>query len=237
MSLRVMTWAWKQETKSSGERLVLLALADHAGEDGECYPSTGHLGTKCSLDKKTVQRHLTALDSRGLITKLYRRKRQNGTLAGWTYRVNVREAEGTPKSPLRESAGVPAETEHECVVLEGAQVRSHEPSVSNHQLETSVTDALWEQFWKMYPRKTNKQSASKAWCKLRDIDKATAIEVLDSHINYWQEMKTQQQFIPHASTWLNARRWEDELATAQQGKQAPGMAVIRQLLEESRHAQ
>lgn len=237
MSLRVMTWAWKQETKSSGERLVLLALADHAGEDGECYPSTGHLGKKCSLDPKTIQRHLTALHDRGLITKLYRRKRQNGTLAGWLYRVNVKEAEGTQMSPLREDTDVLTETGHACVVLDSTQMPSHEPSVSNHQIEPSILDALWEQFWKMYPRKTNKQAAVKAWNKLADADKTTALEVLDLHVEHWTRSQTQQQFIPHASTWLNARRWEDELTAARQGKQAPGMAVVRQLLEEARKAQ
>ncbi len=236
MSVRVMAWVWKQETKSSGERLVLLALADHAGEDGECYPSTGHLGKKCSLDPKTVQRHLTALDERGLVSKLYRRKRQNGTLAGWTYRVNIKEADSTSTTPLRERTDVLTETVHACVDRDSTPTRWHESSVSNHQLETSVVDALWEQFWKMYPRKTNKQTASKAWDKLRDCVKATASEVLQLHVEHWERSKTQQQFIPHASTWLNARRWEDELVRTQT-KEAPGMAVVRRLLEEARTQQ
>jgi len=235
MSLRVMTWAWKQETKSSGERLVLLALSDHAGEDGECYPSTGHLGKKCSLDPKTIQRHLTALHDRGLITKMYRRKRSNGTLAGWTYRVNVIEADNAHTSPLRGDTRAPSKTTHTCDVLDVTQMRSHEPSITNRHIEPSILDALWEQFWKMYPRKTNKQAAQKAWDKLSDVDKTSALERLVGHVDHWEVNATQPQFIPHASTWLNARRWEDELSNLNTKKQAPGMAVVRQLLEQARN--
>lgn len=229
-----MAWVWKQETNSSGERLVLLALADHAGEDGECYPSSGSLGRKCSLDPKTVQRHLTALHDRGLITKLYRRKRSNGTLGGWMYRVNVDDADNASAYPLREDVEVASETPRVCPLLDRTSTRAHESSISNRQNESSLVDAEFDEWWSTYPRKTGKQSAVKAWEKLSDASRQAALSAIGAHVEHWQRSKTQQQFIPHPATWLNGRRWEDQLVTHREGKQAPGMSMVRQILEEAR---
>ncbi|MGA1037178.1 MAG: helix-turn-helix domain-containing protein [Ilumatobacteraceae bacterium] len=234
MSLRAMSWAWAQATKSSGERLVLLALADHAGEDGECWPQTGRLGEKCDLDRKTVQRHLTALDERGIIEKVSRRKRPNGTLAGWTYRLPLETSEGTPTTRLRGNADDLTEREHGRPVLEGASMPSQEPSLLNPQIEPSINNR-WSEFWEAYPRKTGKQACEKAWGKLKEVDQANAIAALGDHVALWVANQTATQFIPHPATWLNGRRWEDELPLphSQQKKSAPGMGAVRKLLEES----
>lgn len=39
MSLDATIWAWNAEVKSGSERLILLSLADRAGETHKCYPS------------------------------------------------------------------------------------------------------------------------------------------------------------------------------------------------------
>lgn len=67
-------------------------------------------------------------------------------------------------------------------------------------------------FWKAYPRKVAKANAEKAWNKLKadtelfgEIMSALEIQKRSSQWN-----KDDGQFIPHASTWLNQRRWEDD---------------------------
>lgn len=68
-------------------------------------------------------------------------------------------------------------------------------------------------FWSLYPRKTNKQAAIKAWQKLKPsndlFDKI--MHALSKHCvsDGWQ--RDGGQFIPHPSTWINGKRWEDEL--------------------------
>jgi len=235
MSLRAMTWAWEQNTRSSGERLVLLALADHAGDDGECYPHTARLAEKCSLDRKTVQRHLIALDERGLVAKLYRRKRGDGRLAGWQYRLALDTVEGAPTSPREGTPTSPPEGTPTSR-LEGTPMPSLEPSSMNRQDEPSIEPAVvdeWDRWWSTYPRKTGKQAARKAWEKLSAADRTAALAELDTHVAYWQAVATSPQFIPHAATWLNGRRWEDELPepNTPNRREAPGMSMVRRLLE------
>lgn len=238
MSIRAMSWAWQQDTKSSGERLVLLALADHAGEDGECWPHTGSLGQKCGIDARTVQRHLTSLCERGLVTKVHRRKRADGTLAGWLYRLNVDQADTTPTSCLRGDIDVVTETRHPRRVLDTTSTSSHEPSGSNHQKEPSLSVEIVDEFdrwWQTYPRKTGKQAAMKAWQRLDDTSRRAAVEALPHHVAYWEQARTASQFIPHPATWLNGRRFDDELTQPEQPqKHAPGMDMVRRVLEEAR---
>jgi len=67
--------------------------------------------------------------------------------------------------------------------------------------------AEFEQFWKAYPRKVGKGAAQKAWAAaVRKADPDRIIEAVERYA--WPD---EPSFIPHASTWLNGQRWEDEL--------------------------
>ena len=68
------------------------------------------------------------------------------------------------------------------------------------------TCVLFDQFWNLYPRKTSKQSASKAFAKLKDEDQQAAINNISRLY-----AETPVQFVPHASTYLNQGRWEDQV--------------------------
>jgi len=63
-------------------------------------------------------------------------------------------------------------------------------------------------FWQVYPRKTAKQPSQKAWLKLNIKDQMKAIK--DCIPRY---KDTPKQFIPHASTYLNQERWDEEIIT------------------------
>lgn len=66
-------------------------------------------------------------------------------------------------------------------------------------------------FWYRYPKKVARTNAERAWARLSDADRIAAYEKLPAHVAYWQLSQTLRQYIPHGATWLNQRRWEDEL--------------------------
>jgi hypothetical protein len=70
---------------------------------------------------------------------------------------------------------------------------------------------MFEDFWKLYPRKVSKRTAEASWKRLNKLEQELALEAIQQHIQYWSLKETASEFIPHASTWLNQGRWEDEL--------------------------
>lgn len=81
--------------------------------------------------------------------------------------------------------------------------------------KSGVYDGLFDQFWESYPRKTAKAPARKAFEKQKPDEKLLGemLKALDWQRKTEQWMKDSGSFIPHASTWLNQRRWEDEKTT------------------------
>lgn len=78
MSVDATRWAWLQAEIKPTAKLVLLSMADRAGETHECYPSIKRLCEDTNLDRKTVIRSLKALCDCGLMTDTGKRKGLTG---------------------------------------------------------------------------------------------------------------------------------------------------------------
>lgn len=71
-------------------------------------------------------------------------------------------------------------------------------------------------FWPIYPRKVAKPAALKAWKaqKIHTQDELDRVVAgLKKHIEVVWPGK-EKDFIPHPATWINQRRWEDDLTPA-----------------------
>lgn len=69
MSVRAINDAYRVKAGSPSSKMVLLALANHAGEDSKCWPSISKLETETELHANTVRRSLRDLERRGLISR------------------------------------------------------------------------------------------------------------------------------------------------------------------------
>ncbi|WP_394556239.1 helix-turn-helix domain-containing protein [Acinetobacter baumannii] len=67
MSLDASIWAFKAEVKTSSQRLVLLTLADRAGESHKCYPSIKRMVKDTLLNRKTIIKVLDELEASSFI--------------------------------------------------------------------------------------------------------------------------------------------------------------------------
>jgi len=70
---------------------------------------------------------------------------------------------------------------------------------------------MFDEFWSLYPRKIAKANARKAWAKLSAEQQLLAAKAINTHCEYWKAKETELEFIPHASSWLNGERYEDEI--------------------------
>jgi hypothetical protein len=76
-------------------------------------------------------------------------------------------------------------------------------------------------FWAQYPKKVGKLTAKRSWEKLSQENQQKALEAIVEHRKYWAAKGTDWEFIPHASTWLNQERFEDELVIEQKENKRP----------------
>jgi len=89
-----------------------------------------------------------------------------------------------------------------------------ECGILNVESTKPVSDANCERkkwfdcFWLQYPAKTNKQAAVKAWLKLK-IDESLYQQIMVAVAKQKNWQQWQEGYIPHGSTWLNGKRWED----------------------------
>ena len=79
----------------------------------------------------------------------------------------------------------------------------------------------FENFWSQYPKKVGKLTAKRSWEKLSLDNQQKALEAIIEHRKYWAAKGTDWEFIPHASTWLNQERFEDELVIEQKENKRP----------------
>lgn len=75
-----------------------------------------------------------------------------------------------------------------------------------------VKNEEFEIFWAIYPRRVGRGAAQKAFAKARQIaDLDVIINKVKEYMQTEQWRDPSKQYIPHAATWLNQRRWEDEV--------------------------
>jgi hypothetical protein len=93
-----MTWAWEQELPGP-QKLLLLALADHAGEDGKCYPGQMRLAEKCGVTDRSIRATIGKLEDTGLVAR-ERRTRDNGSRTSDLYELALPEESSGPNRKL-----------------------------------------------------------------------------------------------------------------------------------------
>ena len=79
--------------------------------------------------------------------------------------------------------------------------------------EMCAREARFDRFWALYPRKTAKQEAEKAFKRVDPDDELleTMIAAVEKQKKSEQWTRDGGQYIPHPATWLNQKRWTDEM--------------------------
>lgn len=102
------------------------------------------------------------------------------------------------------------------------QRKEEESKVKKSKGETTRAHVPFSEFWPLYPKKQAKAAAEKAYLKIKP-DRALfekmkkALEAQKASFD-WQ--KESGRYIPLPATWLNGKRWEDELEDVHSGLQS-----------------
>lgn len=93
---------------------------------------------------------------------------------------------------------------------EGSPAETPVAKVRKKQQEFDM-NTLFDAFWSAYPRKDGKAQAKKAFLKVKPsveiLQQISASLAAYKQTKQWQD----RQYVPHASTWLNQKRYEDNV--------------------------
>ena len=91
--------------------------------------------------------------------------------------------------------------------------KQYTSSTTSSTIAPSALDVRFAEFWKSYPKKVGKGAAEKSFKRIHPDEELLQAMILAVNkakaSQQWQ--KDNGQYIPNPATWLNQRRWEDEI--------------------------
>lgn len=200
MSIALMTAAWALDLPT-GEKIVLLSLADNANDAGHCWPSMAQIAKRAGMTTRGAQLIIQRLVAAGHLT------RAEVPGKGCNYRVHPRTT-FTPElaSPANETADTPERRSDKSSRTTSKKIKAT-PSSSPRVLAI-VGD--FDAFWLAYPRKVGRGAAERAYlkvCRVVPPDKILAA----AHAYAASRADEDPQFTAHPTTWLNQGRYDDQI--------------------------
>jgi hypothetical protein len=232
-----MARVFKFSRSKNTARLVLLALADVANDDGEVTAygrSHKVLARKANCDEGTVSRAISTLVDLGEVERV---KVGDGRSSS-DYLLHIPEGgqiEGgqiatpapadrapTPRDlppqgardapPISPSSSVEPPSSSALPGMEGAEASAPSPYT-------------FDLFWSIYPRKVAKADALKAWtAAAKSIDPGRIVAGADRYAAHRANVARQRgqaeavQYTKHPAAWLRAGMWDDELPAPDRGR-------------------
>lgn len=180
---------------------------------GYCWISNERLGEYFGISPKTVGSLIQQLAGRGYIkVELLRDEKQ--AITG--RRLWIARPDG-PCPPILKNEDTPLKNEDTPILKNEDYTSTSEKTNPPAAPQGAASVPKWKPdrfagLWDYYPRHTSKQAAAKAWDKLKPSDELIAqMGRALRRQKAWDEWK-RGIGIPHLSTYLNQRRWEDDLA-------------------------
>ena len=195
-----MNQVWKHSQATGRARLVLLAIADHQGEIG-AWPSLETLAKMVNASTRSVQRDIDYLQELCELKVDYQNAPTQGKYKSNLYWVTL-GVTNTALGVTNTDLGVT--NTGQGVTTVGVQSLNRtlkEEPLSNYR-------ELFDEFWKEYPRKSDKRAALRAFNSA--ITRASFEDILAGTIRYANDPNLPEaRFIKHPATWLNADAWEN----------------------------
>lgn len=180
---------WLDRNLNALDKIILMEI--NSLDDGEngCYASNKYLAEFCQCTETKVSTTISKLKELGYIK-----------LENFNGRVRVLKSEILPLKNLKSA------------FKKFKQINIDNNINNNIEKENIKEKENFEKFYSSYPRKVGKANVEKWFVKNKPNEELMNIILnsLEEHkkLKQWQD----KQYIPHPTTWLNQKRWEDDLS-------------------------
>ena len=189
------------ESLTPNAKLLYGEITALCNEKGYCWATNGYFEELYNVSKVSISKWIGSLKDAGYVSIEMEQDRGTKQILNRYIRLlngGIKEKLNTPqrkvKDPIKE------------------KFKDNNTVNTTSNITVNNIDHF-ESFWSVYPRKVGKAQARKAWDKLKLNDDTVKMiaENIALRIKYGEWSDANKTFIPHAATYLNNARWEDEV--------------------------
>lgn len=189
------------ESLTPNAKLLYGEITALCNEKGYCWATNGYFAELYNVSKVSISKWIGSLKDAGYVSIEMEQDRGTKQILNRYIRLlngGIKEKLNTPqrkvKDPIKE------------------KFKDNNTVNTTSNITVNNIDHF-ESFWTVYPRKVGKAQAKKAWDKLNLNDDTVMLiaENIALRIKHGEWSDANKTFIPHASTYLNNARWEDEV--------------------------
>lgn len=209
----------------TNEKIMYGEITALANKNGYCNASNEYFAELYGVHKVTVSNWISNLKSRGYIkiemvykknTKQIQERRL--IIDDTPISENTNTYKRKDLHPINEITNTPISenTKDNNTSNNTTSINNIPPIVPQGEEEVEIlinTDVMFKIFWEEYPKKKSKGEALKSFKKIKPNEEL--FQIIISQLKLFKKTKEWKkdkgQFIPHPATWLNQKRWEDEI--------------------------
>lgn len=177
MSIKVMQWVWENSPTTRGDRLVLLAIADCASDDGaNAWPSLSTIAKKAGITVRACQLALRRLESFGYL-KVEMQAGPKGCNKYTILMTRVKKVQGEGDSGAKKRRGEVSAVQGVKFPTQGGEVsdtkgvNSASPELS---LEPSIEPSVKPSDARDFNRRVS--ALAEAWCAMQPLARLNKVK-------------------------------------------------------------
>lgn len=231
---------------SSTAKLLYAEITSLCSKSGECWASNEYFSNLYSTSERTISRLLKLLKDKNYISieLIYKSKskeieKRAIKLANVGIDKNVEGYRQKCQEGIDKNVFYPIDKnvqENNINNINNTSINNIPPIIPHRRcIIDKKGNIQFDYFWKLYPRKEKKSNA-KSWFeknKISDELFSLIISKLELFKKTESWNKDDGKYIPYAITWLNQKRWEDEIKL-EESKEEENEIIRKELENEFR---
>jgi hypothetical protein len=179
---------------------------------GQLYTGRLIISTETGLSHQQVRTSLKILSNTGFLTNETTNKGSVITIINYEYYQSLEQERPAeqPASNQQATSKQPASNQQVTTDEEVKKLRSKEKTLKP-LCEKNSHDERFDLFWSQYPRHVNKTKAMTSFRRMVNGNFDAIMAALAKQKISDQWTRDDGKYIPHPTTWLNGKRWEDDL--------------------------
>lgn len=233
---------------TANAKLLYGEITALSSKEGHCWATNNYFADLYGVSVKSIKNWIKALIDKGYINCQLIYKKNSKEVEKRIIRI-VTEIPQVGKKitpPQEEKFTTPREekfTDSITKTFSNTKINTNTkdlpPTPEKIEHEISLPEKRFNEFWQAYPKKVGKGLAEKLYKKIKPDKELqqTILQAVSAAKQSKQWNENNGQYIPNPATWLNQKRWEDELEPMhfnqrmQQPKLPRAMQELKEIME------